>query len=904
MNPKKNPSIPAHDNERLFLLDAMALIYRAHFAFSKFPRVSTKGLNTGAIYGFTNTALQVLKKEKASHMGVAFDTSAPTFRHKIFEKYKEHREKQPEDIQLAIPWIKKILQALNLKTLSMDGYEADDLIGTLAQRFVGQLPIYMMTMDKDYAQLVQKGVFLYRLARMGEGVQTMDVSAVKERFGVSAEQIPDLLGLQGDSSDNIPGVPGIGPKTAVQLLQEHGSLNDILSAKKHLSSKKLQNLLTTYEKQALLSKQLAVLNTQAPIDCELNELKVEEANEKQLRALFEELEFNTLIKRLWGDEKKKTSQMSLDMTPTSVSVTPTDTVPVVNTLKKRPLSQRDYHILRTDKDIKACLPFLEKQTQVALHWEEKIGLAFSYQAHEAFLVPFNTSFAKTLQPLRPFLSHSGIEKIGIALKSLLIALHKEDIELKGSLFDISIADYLLHPEGRKDIDTWLSRYLGTHFSEDLTNEEKLMEQADMMLSMAAPMKAQLKREGAYKLYDELERPLIQVLADMQIQGVRVDVTELKSLSKQYAKEALLLEKEILKSAGVSFNILSPKQLGDVLFDKMRLLEKPKKTKSGHYATNEKVLTQLLGTHPVIEKIFAYREYKKLKNTYVDKLVESVSSDDGRIHADYRQNVAATGRLSAQNPNLQAIPIRTEKGRLIRKTFVPENKDYMLLSADYSQIELRILADFSKDPTLIKAFRETQDIHTLTASQLFGVEAATVSEKQRRVAKSVNFGIIYGISAFGLSQNLHIPRKEASRIINQYFEHFTTLKTYLNEAVEKAREKGYVQTILGRRRYLPDIASRNATLRNFAERNAINAPIQGSAADLIKMAMLRIHKYLGEQNLKTRMIMQVHDELVFEIHQKEKDSVPQKIADIMRTVPMISVPLVVSCGMGNHWLAAH
>ncbi len=925
--------------KKLFLLDAYALIYRAHFAFSRNPRISSKGLNTGVMLGFTNTLLEVIQKQKPSHIAVAFDTSAPTFRHKEFEEYKANREETPEDIRISIPIVKDIVRAFNIPILEMDGYEADDIIGTIAKQAASHgYEVFMMTPDKDYGQLVQDHVYLYKPSYMGNAVDVLGVPEVLKKWDIERiDQVTDMLGLLGDSSDNIPGIPGIGPKTASKLLKQYGSVEGIIEHSDELKGKQKENVVT-FAEQGLLSKRLATIHTEVPIGFDEDALIYDGPIEEKLKPIFEELEFRTISKRVFGEQPSaqtsEDGQLSMfsQASKEALEIDESSEPPEKETIRS---AAHDYHLVTSAEDREELISFLEIQDSFCFDTEtnsidaneaELVGIAFSYVEGEAFYVPVPLDFEKAseiIQEFKEVLENDAIEKVGQNLKYDILVLKKYGIDVGGPIFDTMLAHYLVEPETKHSMDAMAEQYLNyTPVSitellgpkgrnqknmKDLTPEEVYeyaAEDADITLRLKDRLSGEIQSESLKKLLHEVELPLVYVLADMEFEGVKIDQDALKNMSSELQDESLRVQEEIFEIAGCEFNIASPKQLGEILFERLKLMDKPKKTRTGQYATGEEILSRLAGKHEIAQKILDFREYQKLKSTYVDALPRMISQRDGRVHTDYNQAVAATGRLSSNNPNLQNIPIRTAKGREIRKAFVPRDEGHLLLSADYSQIELRIVAALAGDKEMIQAFREGRDIHTTTAARVFGVSMEEVDPNMRRKAKEVNFGIIYGISAFGLAQNLNISRTEASDIIKAYFKEFPGIRAYMDESIARAKEQEFVETILGRRRYLRDINSRNATMRGYAERNAINAPIQGSAADIIKMAMINIYQWLETENLKTKMIMQVHDELVFDVPADEMDRVEPKVIELMENVVNLDVPMKVEAGKGENWLIAH
>ena len=928
-------------DKKLFLLDAMALIYRAHFAFSKTPRINSKGMNTGAALGFTNSLLEILKKEKPTHIGVAFDTSAPTFRHKEFPEYKAQREEQPEDIRVAIPYVKKIVEAFNIPVLILDGYEADDIIGTIAKQAGEEgFKVYMMTPDKDYAQLVTDNVFLYKPAFMGNGVDVLGIEEVKKKFDIDrVEQVIDILGLQGDAVDNIPGIPGVGAKTAVKFLKQYGSVEGLLEHTDELKGK-MKEKVEANKEQALLSKKLATIKIDVPLAYEPDKLVLDEPNEEVLKELFEELEFRTLMKRVLGEEPAAPSKSSAKVDPAQMSMftdTAEEAAESEEPQERRTLAntKHQYNLIDTPQLREDLITYLSIQDEFCFDTEttdleptdaELVGLAFSYVAGEAYYVPFpadQKEAQKIADEFKEVLENEDITKIGQNLKYDIQVMRNYGVRVKGKMFDTMLAHYLLDPETRHNMDVMAENYL--NYSPvsitDLIGKKGVKqgnmrdvpvedvveyagEDADITLQLKHILEKEIKENNLESLLHDVEEPLSYVLAEMEYEGVKIDKDALAKMSKELEKAALEAQEKIFELAGQEFNIASPKQLGEILFDKMKLVDKPKKTKTGQYATGEEILSKLANEHEIADKILEFREYQKLKSTYVDALPKLISKKDGRVHTDYRQAVAATGRLSSNNPNLQNIPIRTEKGRLIRKAFVPRDENYQLMAADYSQIELRIMAAFSQDEAMMEAFKNGRDIHATTAAKVFGVDLEDVDPGMRRKAKEVNFGIIYGISAFGLAQNLNISRTEASDIIKAYFKEFPKVHDYMEKVKEEARANEYVTTILGRKRWLRDINSRNQTIRGFAERNAINAPIQGSAADMIKIAMINIQKWMEKENLKSKMIMQVHDELIFDAHKDEIDKLKDKVVDLMKNAMELDVPMEIGVGIADNWSEAH
>lgn len=905
-------------DKKLFLLDAYALIYRAHFAFTKTPRINSKGINTSVPFGFTNTLLEVLQKQRPTHIAVAFDTLAKTFRDEIYQEYKATRQETPEDIRYGIPICKDIIRGFNIPILEMDGYEADDIIGTIAaQACKTGFEVFMMTPDKDFGQLVNECVFLYKPAYMGNAVDVLGPKEVCEKWDIeNVDQVVDMLGLQGDTSDNIPGIPGFGPKTAAALLKQYGTVENIVANAAALKGKQ-KELVTQYGEQAILSKKLARIITDVPIAFDEESLKYKGPNADTLKPIFNELEFKAISARAFGEvapvnevvRAPQNAQLSMFGAPADAPL------PGDGTLKTYSPSSVQYSTLQNASQVAALTEKLKDQTvfametitdEVANFDFRLIGLAISCRPEEAFYIELSDAekAKEILQVLKPVLESQKIEKTGHNIKAALLSLRKFDIIVAGPLFDPMLAHYLIEPEASHDLAVLSTMYLNYALSTgSVSVAERMCERADVVLQLRKVIQSELELRRHAKLMSDTEMPLVSVLAAMEYEGVKIDTSALTTLSEELRKETERVQRDIYQLAGTEFNIGSPKQLGEVLFDRLQLMEKPKKTKTGQYATGEDILSTLAPKHEIAKKILDYREFDKLRSTYVDALPKMISRSDGRVHTDYRQALAVTGRLSSNNPNLQNIPIRTAKGRQIRMAFVPR-PDYVLMSADYSQIELRIAASFANDRTMIDAFRNKRDIHTTTAAKVFKVELDKVTPDMRRKAKEVNFGILYGSTAFGLAQNLGISRSEAAEIIQSYFTEFAAIKRYMDDAINTAREKEFVETLLGRRRYLRDINSRNMTTRGFAERNAINAPIQGSAADIIKIAMVNIHRWLTKEKLRSRMTMQVHDELVFDIHKDEVDIVKPNVITLMKHAVNLEVPMEVEVGVGQNWLEAH
>ncbi|MDN3579414.1 DNA polymerase I [Mucilaginibacter flavus] len=934
--------------KKLFLLDGMALIYRAHFALSKSPRFTSGGMNTSAVMGFTNTLLDVLKKEKPTHMAVVFDTDAPTERHTDYEAYKAHREAMPEDLSKALPYVVKLILGFNIPVITSDGYEADDIIGTLAKKAEQKgYQVYCMTPDKDFAQLVSENIRIYKPARMGNEMEILGVKEVLEKWEIeNVEQVIDILGLWGDAVDNIPGIPGIGEKTAKSLIKQYGSMENIIAHSHELKGKQRENV-ETFAEQGLLSKKLATILLNVPVELDEEGLEVCAPSKELLEPLFAELEFRTLGRRVFGDDftitefKSAGTQTDLFGTPVEERRT-TMTVDVEDIREDLIIASKnidnvphEYHLADTAEKRAELIAILEKQQSFCFDTEttgtdanncELVGLSFSIKAGEAWYVPVPVDPETTksiVAEFKPVLENESIGKIGQNIKFDVLVLKWYQVQVKGSLFDTMIAHYVIDPDTRHGMDILSENYLG-YKPVSITSligpkgknqgnmrdveiekiKEYAAEDADITLQLKTVFEPKLKEVESEKLINEIENPLIYVLADMEFEGVKIDHATLGDFSKELETDIAKLEKTVYEKAGVKFNIASPKQLGEVLFEKLMLDPKAKKTKTGQYQTGEDVLLALAAKSDIVRDILDFRQMQKLKSTYVDALPTMVNPKTGRIHTSYNQAVAATGRLSSVNPNLQNIPIRTERGREVRKAFIPRDAGHTIVSADYSQIELRIIAEISKDPNMMQAFVDKLDIHTATAANVYGIGLDEVTSEQRRNAKAVNFGIIYGQSAFGLSQNLGIPRKEAADIIEQYFAQFPGIKQYMTDTMNFARENGYVTTLMGRRRYLRDINSANATVRGFAERNAINAPIQGSAADMIKIAMINIHREMKAQKLDARMTMQVHDELVFDVPHHEVELIKPLIIHNMQNAIKTTVPIMVEIGTGVNWLEAH
>jgi len=924
--------------KKLFLLDAMALIYRAYYALNKNPRINSKGLNTSAILGFTNTLFDVIKNEQPTHIGVAFDTMAPTVRQEEFTFYKAHREETPEDIVSSIPIIQQLIAGFNIPILAVDGYEADDVIGTLVKQAEERaFMTFMMTSDKDFGQLVSETVLLYKPAKFGNPPEVLGVNDICEKFGIQRpEQVIDILGLWGDASDNIPGIPGFGQVTARKLIASYDSVENLINQAATIPNAKWKEKVYEYGEQALISKKLATIILDVPINLEEEALKLKPPDTDALKALFGELEFRAFGQRYftWLSTQQQTHQLTsspVDQSPPDGLFSDEDFAPFA-TIET---TSHEYKLADSLENQQALVNELANQKSFCFDTEttglnpndsELVGISFSWKAHEAWYLPLPDNYHKTQEVMlafKPLFEDPKIGKIGQNLKFDISILKWYDIQVKGALFDTMLAHYLLEPDMRHNMDFLAESYLNykpvsiesligkkgsnqlsMRTIDDSTLKDYAAEDADVTLQLQQLFEPKLLETDTRKLFDDIEIPLIPVLASMEAEGVRIDIGALEDFSITLKHEIGKVEEEIYADAGVQFNIASPKQLGEILFDKLVIVDKPKKTKTKQYSTSEDVLSKLVNKHPIITKILEFRSLAKLKSTYVDVLPALVNPRDGRVHTSYNQAVAATGRLSSNNPNLQNIPIRTERGREIRKAFVPRNKQYTLISADYSQIELRIIAHLSQDKEMINDFRSGKDIHAATAARIFGAALDEVSPEMRRKAKAVNFGIAYGMSAFGLAERLNIPRTEAADIIRQYFTRYPGIRKYMDKTIEFAREHGYVETMMHRRRYLRDINSGNANVRGFAERNAINAPIQGTAADMIKIAMIRIFQEFENRKLKSKMIMQVHDELVFDTPKVEVKEVKSILLDKMPGAIPLDVPVVIDMNNGDNWLEAH
>ncbi|NAY92772.1 DNA polymerase I [Muricauda sp. JGD-17] len=942
------------DQKRLFLLDAYALIFRGYYALIKNPRINSKGMDTSAIMGFMNSLFDVIKREQPDHLAVAFDKGGSVERTEMFEEYKANRDETPDAIRIAIPYIQKILKAMKIPVVELEGYEADDLIGTLAKQAEKEdYKVFMVTPDKDFGQLVSDNIFMYRPARMGNGIEIWGIPEVQKRFGVDRpEQVIDYLGMMGDASDNIPGLPGVGDKTAKKFLEQFGSLEGLLSNTDQLKGKMKEKVEENAE-LGRLSRQLAEIKTDCDVTFHAEDYEMCPPDAEKVQEIFKELEFRRLkdqfIKIFSGEVEASTPVTSTETAKQEAKVAgsgqftlfggdPGESAATIKDVNSRKTIADVPHFYQAVSNGLAMDLFLEKlmqQNSVCFDTEttsinpleaELVGIAFSWSTGKGFYVPFpedRNDAMSLIEKLRPFFESEDIEKIGQNLKYDIKVMHNYDVEVKGKLFDTMLAHYLINPDMRHNMDVLAETYLnytpisiteliGKKGKNQLSmrqvpvekQTEYAVEDADITYQLAQKFRPELKEAHTDKLFEEIEVPLLRVLADMEQEGINLDKEFLNDLSKELDKDIKKLETKIYEQAGEEFNIASPKQLGDILFGKLKLVDKPKKTKTGQYSTAEDVLSYMAKDHPIIRNVLEYRGLAKLKSTYVDALPNEVQKHSGRIHTDYMQTVAATGRLSSNNPNLQNIPIRTERGRQVRKAFIPRDENYVLLAADYSQIELRIIAALSEEDTMISAFKNGEDIHASTASKVFNVPIDKVTREQRSNAKTVNFGIIYGVSAFGLSNQTDLSRTEAKELIDTYYKTYPKLRNYIGEQIDFAREYGYVQTVLGRRRYLKDINAGNQVVRGAAERNAVNAPIQGSAADIIKVAMINIHKKLSEGKYKTKMLLQVHDELVFDCYKPELEELKELIKTEMESAYELAVPLDVEVGIGENWLEAH
>lgn len=939
---------------KLFLIDAYALIYRSYYAFIKNPRINSKGMNTSAIFGFINSLEDVLKRENPTHIAVGFDPKGPTFRHEAYEQYKAQRQETPEDIRKSVPFIKDIIEAYNIPILEVPRYEADDVIGTVAKQAEKEgFEVYMMTPDKDYGQLVSEHIFMYR-PRFGGDYEIMGVPEVLDKYGLtSVDQVIDLLGLMGDSSDNIPGCPGVGEKTAQKLLAEFGTIENLLENTDKLKGSLQKKVMENME-QIRFSKFLATIKTDVPIRFDAAKCIREKMNEERLVEIYTELEFRTFINRMSGEPEKVKTESKTAPAPAKADTrkkaapagpiqgslfeefaTEPTAVPKYSTLANLKSTPHTYYLVDTEEKRIELGRFLNEQDFFAFDTETDgidplkaglVGMSFAVKENEAWYVPVpanSVEAAKVVERFSPALQNPKSLKIGQNIKFDILVLRKYNVKVAGPLFDTMIAHYLLNPELRHGMDYLAETYLKyqtVHIEELIGPKGKnqlsmrnvpveqiaeyAAEDADITLKLKNYFAPELKKEGLESLFTTIEMPLIYVLVEMEATGVTLDTVALKQSSGELTASMNKLEQEVYELAGTEFNINSTKQVGEILFDRLKLDEKAKKTKTGGYSTSEDVLEKLRSKHPIIGKLLEYRGLKKLLSTYIDALPELINPQTGKIHTSFNQAVTSTGRLSSTNPNLQNIPVRDDLGREIRKAFIPDNADCLFFSADYSQIELRIMAHLSGDPHMIEAFQSGADIHAATAAKIYGIPVEKVTSDMRRKAKTANFGIIYGISVFGLAERLGIPRSESKELIDGYFSTYPRIKEYMEESIKVAKEKGYVETIFKRKRFLSDINSHNAVVRGYAERNAINAPIQGSAADIIKLAMVRIYERFEEEGLKSKMILQVHDELNFNVYKEEAEEVKKIVLEEMENVMKLQVPLIADCGEGENWLEAH
>ena len=939
------------EKKRLFLLDAFALIFRGYYAFIKNPRINSKGMNTSAIMGFMNSLLDLIKREKPDHLAVCFDKGGSKIRSEMYSEYKANRDETPEAILIAIPYIQKILESMHIPVIVKEGFEADDIIGTIAKQAEKEnFKTYMVTPDKDFAQLVSENIFMYRPARMGNGIEVWGIPEIQEKFEIkSPEQVIDYLGMMGDSVDNIPGLPGVGDKTAKKFLKEFGSMENLFNNLDKLQGK-LREKIEANKELGIISKKLATIITDVPVKFNAKDYELKTPNIEASIGIFEELEFRRIqenFKKIFVLKKEIGVTENIEKSKESL----TKTLPEQFDLFNPPPGQgksfnenskenlktvrHNYQFINSPKGRSLLLKKILSQKSVCFDTEttsldslqaELVGIAFSWDNHKGYYLSIPKDQHQSqivIQEFRPFFENKEIEKIGHNLKYDLKVLLKNQIIVEGPLFDTMIAHYLINPDMRHNMNILAETYLNykpqsiteligkkgknqiSMREVDLVKQtEYSVEDADITFQLKHHFQRELSNANTISLYDKVELPLVKVLASMESEGINLDTQFLKELSKTLFSDIKILEKNIFEEAGESFNLASPKQLGVILFDKLKLVEKPKKTKTGQYSTAEDILSFLAKTHPIVAKIMEWRSLQKLQTTYVLALPEEINPDTGRIHTTYNQAVASTGRLSSNKPNLQNIPIRTLKGQEIRKAFIPKDNNHLLMAADYSQIELRIIAALSKDPSMIKAFQNNEDIHAATAAKVFEVPLTKVSREQRGNAKTINFGIIYGVSAFGLSQQTNLNRTESKELIDTYYKTYPKLKEYISKQVDFAREHGYVETVLGRRRYLKDINSQNSIVRGSAERNAINAPIQGSAADIIKLAMIKIHQKINEENWQSKMLLQVHDELVFDVLKSEKNDFEKMVKNCMECAFDIGLPLVVDIGFGENWLEAH
>ena len=923
------------EQKKLFLLDAYALIFRAYYAFINRPIRNSKGMNTSAVFGFTNSLVEILEKEKPTHIAVVFDPPSPTFRHEMYKEYKANRLQTPEDIRISVPYIKKIIEGFNIKHVEVIGYEADDVIGALAKRAEKEgFQTYMMTPDKDYAQLVSENIFMYKPRHSSNDAEILGVEEVKKRFEVENPlQVIDILALWGDASDNVPGAPGIGEKTAKKLIHDYGSVEQLIENVDKLKGKQKETVIN-FKEQIELSKKLVTIALDVPLEQNFNDFESKQFDRDKLNEIFTELEFKTIANRILGNITKKEQnsvepvQGNLFSEDNSTNDSNLDNLSSIYTV------DHSYQLIQNQKERSNLINFLRQQKSFCFDTEttgldvqkaEIVGLAISFKEHEAYYVIFPKDQKETqhiMEEFRPVFEDKSIGKIGQNIKYDIQIFKRYNIQVNGKLFDTMLAHYLVQPELKHNLNYLAERYL--HYQcvsiEELIGKkgkgqlnmrqvdaekqrEYAGEDADITLQLAGILRKELKENNLMELAEKIEMPLINVLADMENAGFKININDLEKYAGVLREEIIQIEKSIYEQAGTQFNISSPKQLGDILFEKLKIADNAKKTKTKQYSTSEDVLVRLKDKHEIVANVLDYRSLTKLLSTYIEALPKLINKETGKIHTSYNQAIAATGRLSSNNPNLQNIPIREERGREIRKSFVASSDDYLLLAADYSQIELRIMAHMSEDTNMITAFNNDEDIHTATAAKIYNVPLEDVTREMRSKAKTANFGIIYGISAFGLSQRLNIPRSEAKDLIDGYFKTYPKVGKYMENSILLAKDKGYVTTLMGRKRYLPDINSGNAMVRGIAERNAINAPIQGSAADIIKLAMINIHNKIKD-SFKSKMILQVHDELIFDTLKTELDDIKKLVKQEMESAFLLKVPLIVDMGEGKNWLEAH
>ena len=903
--------------KKLFLIDAYALIFRGYYAFIKNPRINSKGLDTSAVMGFMNSLLDLIKREKPENLAVAFDKGGSTDRLELFDEYKANRNETPDPIKTAVPFIHAILKAMHIPILIKNGYEADDIIGTVAKEAEKHnYEVFMVTPDKDFAQLVSENIFMYKPARMGNGIEIWGVKEVQEKFEVSDPlQVIDFLGMMGDSADNIPGLPGVGEKTAKKFIAEYGTMENLLANTDQIKGK-LKEKIEQNKDKGILSKKLATIILDVPVEYNFKNFQLGEPDSDKIKELFDELEFLRMKENFFKifskkdielevASKKEEIQYDLFNSPGEININ------LSNKFTDFANSNHFYQHIETKLSSKLLFEKLDKQTEISFNIlnhnieNNSFGICFAWQSQKSYFITILKKDKKTIERIKSIFQNNNIIKIGYDLKNQFKILNTYGIISEGPCFDSKIAHYLINPDIGHDFNILCKNYLNYKINDDLnTDIERGMEKSDLTFQLKKLLINDLKKANLLTLFEKIEMPLLTVLSIMEINGIKVDSIFLKKLSNEFHDDLKLIEKRIFNLTNSNFNLASPKQLGEILFDKLKITDSPKKTKSGQYSTSEEVLSKLAKDHQVVREVLEWRSLQKLINTYVDALPKQINSISNRIHAVFNQAVAATGRLSSNNPNLQNIPIRSKRGRLIRKAFVCEDSNYVMLSADYSQIELRVIASLSEDPNMISAFKNNEDIHSSTASKVFNIDISDVTSEQRSNAKTVNFGIIYGVSAFGLSNQTSLNRSESKDLIESYFNAYPTLKTYISNQINFARENGYVETVLSRRRYLRDINSRNPILRGAAERNAVNAPVQGSAADIIKIAMINIQKIITSSKLKSRMLVQVHDELIFEIHKSELEKMKNIVKDEMENAFSLNVPLAVDVGVGENWFEAH